>query len=62
MMEVWVQMFEVVEEALVLRMVEERVLEMLEPMVFGFQGVEVVSCQLAVVDLSLKQTTQVVLH
>ncbi len=40
-----------------LRMVEEKAIEMRGLMVFDFQGVEVVSCQLEVVGLSLKRTT-----
>ena len=51
-----VQMSGEEEEVLALQMKVARVLEMWT--VFCFQEVEVVSCQLAVVDLSLKLRTQ----
>lgn len=47
-------MFGVKEEALALQKAEERVLEKQELMVFDFQGVGAVSCQLVVGGLSLK--------
>jgi hypothetical protein len=57
MMEAVVQRSGETEVALALRTEEERVFEMREQMVSYFQGVGVVSCQLAVVDLSLKPMT-----
>jgi len=45
------------EVASVLQKVEEKIFEILGLMVFYFQEVEVAFSQLAVVDLSLKQTT-----